>query len=87
MTKLIATSYSRRMKAKVLRNLPRWTDEHEDYWFHKGDIVEVGFHTESGEESKVDVGYYWIQESSWNPANSLDYLTADDVCVLSEGAV
>lgn len=70
-----------RMKAKVLRNLPRWTQEHEDYWFHKGDIVEVGYHTESGEESEVDVGYYFIDEC---PATSLYYLTAEDVCVLNE---
>ena len=73
-----------KLTARVLRNLPRWTCEHEDYWFHKGDIVEVGYHTESGEESEIDVGYYWIQEPGWNPATSLDYLTADDVCVLNE---
>ena len=35
-----------KLQAKVLRNLPRWTQEHEDYWFHKGDVVEVGYHTE-----------------------------------------
>ena len=76
-----------KLQAKVLRNLPRWTQEHEDYWFHKGDVVEVGYHTESGEESEVDVGYYWIQELGWNPATSLDYLTADDVYVLNEVVV
>jgi hypothetical protein len=44
-------------QAMVLRHLPRWTQEHEDYWLHRGDIVEVGYHTEQGEESEVDVGY------------------------------
>jgi hypothetical protein len=70
------------LKGKVLRNLPRWIQEHEDYWFHKGDIVKIGYHTEEGEESEVDVGYYWVEESGWNPAKSLDYLTADDVEVI-----
>lgn len=70
------------IKGKVLRNLPRWIQEHEDYWFYKGDIVEIGYHTEEGENSEIDVGYYWIEEKGWNPAKSLDYLTADDVKVI-----
>ena len=51
------------MKAKLLRPLPSYTMEHEDYYYQKGDIVEVHNETADGESSEEYTGYFWIDAS------------------------
>lgn len=65
------------VKGRILRDIESTIDG--DFFFRKGDIVEMGFHTDGGELSEDPTEHIWAQNFCSNPANSLDFLNADDV--------
>lgn len=65
-------------KGKVLESIDSWTEG--EPLFHKGEIVEAGYHTSSGEMSDAPDEYIWIQDI--DSRREADYLSADDVQIL-----
>lgn len=68
------------MKAKLLKPLPSYIREDEDYYYFPGDIVEVHHETSNGNPSEEYTGYFWVDASD---DLAICGLTEDDLILLS----
>lgn len=65
------------MKAKLLKPLPSYTLEHEDYYFFPGEIVDVYPETAEGEPCEDYTGLFWLD--TFHDSLTISGLTENDL--------